>query len=125
MEFWYMASMAPPTPAKKEEMQKAFYTRPEIGVRVYEEMHKLQDATLPARFDAVKSQKWIMKKYAFSEAQMMLSVNAIPTVYDGDGLCGICFGENAKYLPDTALDKGLILDIAAAELLQARGVDVG
>lgn len=113
------------TAALKEEMQKAFYTRPEIGVRVYEEMHKLQDATLPARFDAVKSQKWIMKKYAFSEAQMMLSVNAIPTVYDGDGLCGICFGENAKYLPDTALDKGLILDIAAAELLQARGVDVG
>ena len=109
----------------KGALQQAFYTRPEIGVRVYEEMHKLHDATLPEKFDAVKSQKWIMKKYAFSEAQMMLSVNAIPTVYTGKGLCGICFGENAKYLPEQALDAGLILDVAAAELLQAKGIDVG
>ena len=109
----------------KEQMQKAFHTRPEVGVRVYEEMHKLHDATLPESFDVVKSQKEIMYKYAFSEAQQMLSVHAIPTVYDGKGLCGICFGENAKYLPADAFDNGLILDVTAAELLQARGVDVG
>ena len=109
----------------KEQMQKAFHTRPEVGVRVYEEMHKLHDATLPESFDVVKSQKEIMYKYAFSEAQQMLTVHAIPTVYDGKGLCGICFGENAKYLPEDAFDNGLILDVTAAELLQARGVDVG
>ena len=106
-------------------LQKAFHTRAEVGVRVYEPMHKLADATLPEHFDAVKSQKQIMKKYAFSEAQMMLSVNAIPTVYDGCGLCGIVFGENANYLSDEALQNGLILDVTAAELLQKRGVDVG
>ncbi|MBE6631047.1 MAG: hypothetical protein E7624_09425 [Ruminococcaceae bacterium] len=109
----------------KEAMQQAFHTRPEVGVRVYEEMHKLQDATLPEKFDVVKSQKEIMYKYAFSEAQQMLTVQAIPTVYEGTGLCGICFGENAKYLPEDALDNGLILDVSAAELLQARGIDVG
>lgn len=109
----------------KEQMQQAFHTRPEVGVRVYEEMHKLHDATLPAKFDVVKSQKEIMYKYAFSEAQQMLTVHAIPTVYDGKGFCGICFGENAKYLPEDAFDNGLILDVTAAELLQARGIDVG
>ena len=109
----------------KEQMQRAFHTRPEVGVRVYEEMHKLHDATLPARFDMVKSQKEIMYKYAFSEAQQMLTVHAIPTVWDGKGLCGICFGENAKYLPEDAFDNGLILDVTAAEILQERGVDVG
>ena len=109
----------------KADMQRAFHTRPEVGVRVYEEMHKLQEATLPERFDRVKSQKELMSKFAFSEAQQMLTVNAIPTVYHGHGLCGICFGENAKYLPQDAFENGLILDLTAAELLQARGVDVG
>ena len=55
----------------------------------------------------------------------MLTANAIPTVYSGSGLCGICFGENAKYLPDEAFERGLILDLEAAELLQERGIDVG
>ena len=109
----------------KAQMVQAFHSRDEVGVRVYEEMHKLEGATLPARFDPVKSQKELMAKFAFSEAQQMLTVNAIPTVYHGRGLCGICFGENAKYLPTDALENGLILDVTAAELLQARGVDVG
>ncbi len=108
-----------------KQLQEIFYSMPETGVRVYEEMHKLKDATLPSTFDRVKSEKLIMKKYAFSEAQMMLSVNAVPTVYTGDGLCGIAFGENAKYLPESAFKKGLILDATAAEILQANGIDVG
>lgn len=108
-----------------EALQQAFHNRPEVGVRVYEEMRKFKEATLPDRFDPVKSQKLLMQKFAFSEAQAMLSANAIPTVYSGTGLCGICFGENAKYLPDSALEKGLILDLEAAEYLQAQGIDVG
>ena len=107
------------------ELQRAFYMRKEIGVRVYESMHKLAKTTLAEYFDAAKSPKQIMKKYAFSEAQKMLSVNAIPTVYDGPGLCGIVFGENANDLTDEALQNGLILDMTAAEILQKRGIDVG
>ena len=108
-----------------KELQRAFYGREEVGVRVYEPMHRLADATLPTSFDTVTSQQWIMKKYAFSDAQMMLSVNAIPTVYDGRGLCGIAFGENVNALPDEAFENGLILDISAAEILQELGIDVG
>ena len=109
----------------KEQIEQAFHTRSEVGVRVYEEMHKLEQATLPSHFDSARSQKQLMTKFCFSEAQQMLSANAVPTVYRGTGLCGICFGENAKYLPDNALENGLILDVTAAELLQERGVDVG
>ncbi len=108
-----------------EQMMNAFHGKQEIGVRVYEKMEKLRDATLPATFDRVKSQKHIMRKYAFSEAQAMLSSNAIPSVYEGKGLCGIVFGENANDLPDTALENGLMLDIDAAEILQEKGIDVG
>ena len=108
-----------------EKLQNAFHSRNEVGVRVYEEMHKLAEATLPQKFNPATSQKQIMTKHIFSEAQKMLSVNAIPTVYEGKGLCGIAFGENAKYLTDEAINSGLILDIDAAEMLQKRGVDVG
>ena len=108
-----------------EELQRAFHPRREVGVRVYEEMRKLADATLPEVFNATTSHKQIAKKYAFSEAQKMLSVNAIPTVYEGKGLCGIAFGENANYLTNDAINSGLILDIDAAEILQSRGIDVG
>ena len=106
-------------------MMNAFHAKREVGVRVYEEMHKIREATLPAHFDRVKSQKRIMRKYSFSEAEALCSANAIPTVYEGAGLCGIAFGENAKYLTPSAFEKGLILDLSAAELLQARGIDVG
>jgi len=108
-----------------EKLQAAFHSRNEVGIRVYEEMHKLADAALPEKFNASTSQKQIMTKHIFSEAQKMLSVNAIPTVYEGKGLCGIVFGENAKYLTDEAINSGLILDIDAAEILQSKGIDVG
>lgn len=51
--------------------------------------------------------------------------NSIPTVYEGRGVCGIVFDENARNLPITALENGLILDISAAEILSDRGIDVG
>ena len=54
----------------------------------------------------------------------MLSKNSIPTTYDGIGV-GIAFGESARFLPDEALGRGLILDIPAARILMERGVDVG
>lgn len=111
--------------ADYEALQQAFYSRPEVGVRVYEEMHKIKEATLPATFNPVKSHKQIMRKFAFSEAQALLTSNAIPTVYQGEGLCGIAFGENAKYLPEGATQNGLILDITAAKILQEKGIDVG
>lgn len=108
-----------------EKLQNAFHSRNEVGIRVYEEMHKLAEATLPEKFNVATSQKQIMTKHIFSEAQKMLSVNAIPTVYEGKGLCGIAFGENAKYLTDEAIGGGLILDMDAAEILQSKGIDVG
>ena len=108
-----------------EALQDAFHSRNEVGVRVYEKMHKLAEATLPEQFNVATSQKQIMTKYIFSEAQKMLSVNAIPTVYQGNGLCGIAFGENAKHLTDEAIGGGLILDIDAAEILKSNGIDVG
>ena len=104
------------------DIERVYNKKNSVGIRVYEEMRKLKNADLPEKFIGEKD---IMKRFAFSSAQMILTSNAIPTVYEGDGLCGIAFGENAKYLPDAAIDKGLILDVTAAEYLQSRGIDTG
>lgn len=92
-----------------------------VGIRIYEYPMKAADTELPA-LDGLKNR---LDYLLFSQAARVLSHNAIPSVYEGAGVTGMAFGENARHLPADAFEKGLILDIAAAKLLQDRGVDVG
>lgn len=106
------------TYAKIDEM---FGDKTCYGVRVYESMNKLSDMVVPT---AVNS-KVNIEHLFFSKAARTLAFNTIPTVYEGKGVCGIVFDENARILPLDAIKNGLIIDIAAAEILDARGIDVG
>jgi hypothetical protein len=55
----------------------------------------------------------------------LIAANGIPTVYSkGDGAV-VCFGENARSLPEEYLSRGLVLDSRAAKILTNRGIDVG
>ena len=105
-----------------EKIKEVYANKPAVGIRVYETMNKFENAELSS---TTQPDVAIMKKYAFSQAQMLLSSISIPTTYSGEGICGIAFGENAKYLPESAFENGLILDLKAAEYLQKNGVDVG
>ena len=98
-------------------LDSLFAGREAVGVRVYETMRKVEHMDVPGGFS--------LNDAFFPVAARMLACHAIPTVYAGAGLCGAAFGENAKYLPQSALGNGLILDVRAAMLLAARGVDVG
>lgn len=98
-----------------------FSDKKNTGVRVYESMQKVSDMVMPT---AVNTEVDIADLF-FSKAARALAWNTIPTVYEGAGVCGIVFDENARNLPPDAPDHGLILDIAAAEILMNRGVDVG
>lgn len=104
--------------AKTDEM---FGDKACCGVRVYESMNKISDMVMPT---AVNGSVNIANLF-FSKAARTLAYNTIPTVYEGNGVCGIVFDENARNLPLEALENGLIIDIAAAEILAARGIDVG
>ena len=81
------------------------------GVRVYETAAVNKDINIENMF--------------FSKAARTLAYNSVPTVYEGQGVCGIVFDENARHLPAEAFENGLIIDIAAAEILMSRGIDVG
>ncbi len=103
------------------DIDRYFSDKTSVGVRVYESMQKIADAVTPTAVN----DRIDIEDIFFSKAARSLAYNCIPTVYEGDGVCGIVFDENARNLPLTALKNGLILDIAAAEILMQRGVDVG
>ncbi len=97
----------------------------DVGVRVREYRDKARGFDYRPEdeitFGVAKGQ---MCGISFPRNHCIASHNGIPTVY-GKAECEILFGENAKYIPLNELPRGAILDIRAAEILSARGVDVG
>ncbi len=100
---------------------EAYFTGMPVGVRVYESAQKYADAEIPKSIEGTHK----IEEIVFPMAARMLAANAIPTVYEGDGICGIAFSENARHLPQSAFKNGLILDLSAAKILTANGIDVG
>ena len=90
------------------------------GVRVYEVMQKFEDMDIPKAGEGEQ-----VVNMFFSPAARMLAGLSVPTIYEGEGVSGVAFGENAKYLPDSSLDGGMILDIRGAQILSEKGIDVG
>ncbi len=103
------------------EIDAFFGDKRACGVRVYESMRKVSDAEL----DAYKEPRVYAQNMFFSMAARLLDCQGIPTVYEGDGACGIVFGENARQLDENARKGGLIIDALAAKILHAQGIDVG
>lgn len=104
-----------------DKIDKMFGGKLHCGVRVYESAKKLSDMVMPTKVNDTVN----IEDLFFSKASRTLAYNTIPTVYEGNGICGIVFDENARNLSLQVLENGLILDVAAAEILMERGVDVG
>ncbi|MBE6717220.1 MAG: hypothetical protein E7573_09905 [Ruminococcaceae bacterium] len=100
-----------------KDIEKYFSDKKSVGVRVYEAPQKLSQAHFREEIS--------IDNMFFSLCARTLSYNTIPTVYEGQGVCGAVFGENARHLPVNALEKGLIVDISAAEILSENGIDTG
>ena len=105
-----------------KDIDRLFKNKKDCGVRIYEFIQKLRNADLPKN-------KYLGKDYIqnlfYSPAAKMLSDNTIPTSYTAENTVGVVFGENAKYMPESALSNGLIIDIKAAQILMNKGIDVG
>lgn len=104
-----------------EAIEAHFDGKTSCGVRVYECMEKFASMRIPHIFDGNGDAENVF----FSPAAVMLADNSVPTVYEGEGVCGVAFAENVLSVPREAFKKGLILDCRAAVLLSERGVDVG
>lgn len=104
-----------------KDIDRIFGDLKSCGVRVYESAQKLSDMVMPTKVNTGVN----IESFFFSKAARALAYDTIPTVYEGDGLCGIVFDENARNMPLSALKNGLIIDICAAEILMDSGIDVG
>ena len=91
------------------------------GVRCYDKPDKYRTFPIPERIAGTEK----AQELAFSATSRFLAANSIPTVYEGSGVIGAAFGDDALCVPDTALSGGMILDVLAAKRLSEKGTDVG
>ena len=91
------------------------------GVRIYEYPQKLAEMELG---DTLVPSNHLTNTFLCTSARS-LAACSIPTTYEGEGVCGICFGPSAHRLPAEARKNGMIIDGEAAVILHRRGIDVG
>ena len=103
------------------EIEKHFSNKKHCGIRVYESMKKAEIMQIPNALGGCSD----MEKVFYSSASRVLSANAIPTTYEGLGVTGIAFGENAYSITSENLNNGLIIDALAAKILTDMGTEVG
>jgi len=106
---------------KREFIERYFTDKESCGIRVYEDFNKYENCIVPECFEG----KDDVQSMFYSHASRLLSANSIPTVYSGDGICGIAFGYNVRIVPEERFHDGIILDITAAQVLQNNGIDTG
>jgi hypothetical protein len=104
-----------------DSIKKHFDGKNHIGVRLYESKNKVAVMQIPNALGTRSD----MEEAFYSPAARILCANAIPTTYQGGGVTGVAFGENAYGLNEECFDKGLIIDALAAKILSDRGMDVG
>ncbi len=101
-----------------QKIEEAFKNKTACGVRIYEYQNKFRDMHM----DSLCQKPEYM---FFSAAARTFAYNTIPTTYEGTGVCGAVFDENARHVPFDALSGGMIIDAIGAKILSERGVDVG
>lgn len=107
----------------RAEIREIFAGKCPTGVKPVNILHKIENWELPDTPPANIATRLIMAMQ--STACRYLTLNSIPTTYTGTGQPLLILGENARYVEETELHNGAILDIPAAEILQSRGIDVG
>lgn len=104
------------------EIARRFAGGRTVGLRVLETTGQLEQTD----FTGFDLRLWGDRNFLPTEAQWLLADNSIPTTYDADAEAPcIAFGVNAHTLTPEQMRRGVILDLPAARLLMAQGVDVG
>ncbi len=91
------------------------------GVYVHEIMHKLEDMDCTGISEGELVARFTPASVNFANA------TSLPISFDRSEYtnCALIFGENAKYTDEDLLKMPMILDLTAARILTARGMDVG
>lgn len=91
-----------------------------LGVTVIDEQRKLAKVTLPEAQDYS-----MFKTEVFRNGHRFLNALSIPVKYAGNDNTCVVFGECARFFKPEDYQKGILLDLPAALILQERGYDLG
>lgn len=108
----------------RRQVADMFAGKTAAGVEVFDVMHKLRNWVLPDTMDR-DTVKWYHGMPSKGVSADFLARSCIPTAFAPCGYPVMLFGENARYISVDALKNGAILDLAAAQILQSRGIDTG
>lgn len=103
-----------------QEVSELLGPLPASGIYVHETKNKFEQMSFPEEFS---DKKQIMRTVSYSSASALLCANTIPVTYENHGGVTAAFGDAGRTVALT--QKAYILDIAAADELMKRGVDVG
>ena len=108
----------------RDGISALFRGKKSVGVHVFTVPHKAENWELDDTLQPKAAfMMWAAQRSRSSE---LLSSNSIPTSYAEDGEYPLfIMGENARYVDLEKLNRGAILDIPAAKILESRGVDTG
>lgn len=104
-----------------EKIAALFDNKECTGVRLYIKPDKYADTPIPERIAGTEK----IQDISFPRSAKAFNANGIPLVFEGSGVTGAAFGEDVNAVPEEALHKGLIIDAAAARILQEKGIDTG
>ncbi|MBQ2708818.1 MAG: hypothetical protein IJF67_11175, partial [Clostridia bacterium] len=108
----------------RDGIKSLFDGKTPVGVRVVNVPHKAEDWELGDNL--VSAAPHLFGAATGSVSRDLLAANSIPTSYMGEGDEPLyIIGENARHVDLKKFGRGAILDAAAAEILEARGVDTG
>lgn len=105
-------------------IEEIFAGKEPVGVEVIHTQHTAENADLPSELETDSTFESVMCAF-YSPAAEFLSPISIPTAYRPVDYPLMIMGEYAKYVDLGELKKGALIDVGAAKILQARGVDVG
>ena len=109
-----------------EEIARRFSGKHPVGLRIIEKPMIFAEAELD---EDVSIDSWGCRAgkdtYMPLASQWFLADNSIPTTYGDIDFPAFATGENAKYLTEQELRRGVITDIRGAKRLMAMGIDVG
>ena len=103
------------------EIENMFSGKASTGIRIYDKPDKYSSITIPAEIEG----DFRIQDLACNCGARMITACSVPTVYEGYGCAGVAFCEDMRAVPDEALSKGIITDIAGCRILMERGIDTG
>lgn len=104
-----------------EKIDKMFEQKKNTGVRVFDKASKYEDINIPEAIEGTAD----VQNIAFNPGARLLAACSVASSYEDTPYCGIAFGDDVLAVPQREFKKGLIIDVAAAEILSEKGIDTG